>query len=284
MTRVSVVSDLHLEFADCALPGGEILILAGDIWLIRDMTTDGSARPEPRKRFVRFCTEELSKYDRVLVVTGNHESYGANIDHMNDLIRAFLAAHAPRAQLLANEVEMIDGVAFLGTPLWSTCGVGDRRAEGEIAGGMNDFRLIRTSLPRRDDELPFAGERVAGNERRFTPRDANAMHEEAIAWLRDELPKHDRVVVIGHHAPSFMSANGARYGTSRLDPGYCSNQHELIEAHPQIKVWLHGHTHRAERYQVGSTKVIANPRGYYPDEWSAQTFDPTAADFDLGEI
>ena len=80
MTSVSIMSDLHLEFADITLPGGDILILAGDIWLARDMTTDGSANPDRRKRYVRFCQHELRKYARVLAITGNHESYGFCID------------------------------------------------------------------------------------------------------------------------------------------------------------------------------------------------------------
>ena len=29
--RVNVMSDLHLEFADLELPGGDVLILSGDI-------------------------------------------------------------------------------------------------------------------------------------------------------------------------------------------------------------------------------------------------------------
>ena len=33
MSVVSVMSDLHLEFADIELPGGDILLLPGDIFL-----------------------------------------------------------------------------------------------------------------------------------------------------------------------------------------------------------------------------------------------------------
>jgi hypothetical protein len=278
MTKISVVSDLHLEFADCELPGGDILILAGDIWLARDMVTDGSANPDRRKRYVRFCQEELSKYRAVVAITGNHEAYGFNIVEMDATIRSFLLTHAPNTRLLNNEIAMIGGVTFLGTPLWATCGVGNPVAEMAIDGGMNDFRLIRTNVSPMD-RMPD----MVGKDRRFTPRDANALHSHAVTWLSEELPRHSRCVVIGHHAPSFKSAGG-EHNDQTLDTAYCSALDTLIEEHPQIAIWIHGHTHRAENYRIGNTKVIANPRGYFPDERVSRFFDPTAVDFTLESL
>ncbi len=278
MTTVSIMSDLHLEFADCELPGGDILILAGDIWTVRDMEP-GHGSVDKRLRYVRFCQEELSKYARALFIGGNHESYGYTIDRQDTTLASFLAAHAPNARLLSNAFEQIGGVTFLGTPLWATCGVGNPVEEMAIGGGLNDFHLIRTTA-----DLPGgAALKKVGNERRFTPRDANRLHQHAVAWLRDELPRHDNVVVIGHHAPSFLSAGGEHHDR-RLDSAYCSNLHGLIEEHPQIKVWIHGHSHREERYRIGETAIVANPRGYFPQEPVSRTFDPRAADFDLEEI
>lgn len=146
-----------------------------------------------------------------------------------------------------------------------------------IGSGMNDFRLIRTNRPVPEG----AAVRMVGKERVFTPRDANELHQDAVAWLRSELPKYDRCVVIGHHAPSLLSAGGDHLGTQALDLAYCSNQHTLIEASAQIIAWIHGHTHREERYQIGETKIIANPRGYFPDEPRSRNFDPAAANLML---
>ena len=272
------MSDLHLEFAGLSdLPGGEVLILAGDILTVRHLAsnkTDADSRSQ-RKRFEKFFREEVSKYGRSLYVTGNHEPYSANIDEMDDILREFLVDCAPNTRLLANETEVIDGIAFLGTPLWATCGVGNPVQEMAIGRGMNDFRLIRTNRPAPE----AAAVRMVGNERLFSTRDANELHQDAVAWLRSELPKYDRCVVIGHHAPSLLSAAGDRI--EDLDLAYCSNQHALIDANPQIIAWIHGHTHREERYQIGETKIIANPRGYFPDEQRSRKFDPAAADLTL---
>jgi len=274
------MSDLHLEFADIELPGGDVLILAGDIWLTRWLREpDGMVGAEKHERFKGFARVEMAKYQRVLMVTGNHEPYGDNIDEMDDVIREFLSEYAPNARLLSNEVEEIDGIAFLGTPLWATCGVGRSIKERAIWGGMNDFKLIRTGKPSQTDRVTRKG-----IHRTFSPFDANELHETAVAWLDHGLPKHERCVVIGHHAPSLRSANGHRFGTEHLDLAYCSNQHALIKANPQIAMWIHGHTHKEERYTVGQTKIVANPRGYFPDERCSRNFDPCAADFDTQDI
>jgi hypothetical protein len=274
MTTVSVMSDLHLEFAPLRdLPGGDVLILAGDIWLARDMRpdrTDEGSRTR-RERYRRFCREELAKYERVLVVTGNHEPYGDIIEEINDVISDFLAEAAPNARLLDMEVEVIDGVAFLGTPLWATCGIGNPVRELRIREGINDFRQIRTQVSPR-------------HVRGFRPADANDIHQRAVMWLSEELPKHDRAVVIGHHAPSYLSAGDGPHFDHALDDAFCSNLHALIEANPQVGIWIHGHTHRAEHYRIGDTLVVANPRGYFPDERRSRFFEPGAEDFSLEEL
>lgn len=281
MTTVSIMSDLHLEFAPLKdLPGGDVLILAGDIWLVRDMRPDRTDKDSRRRRdrYRQFCEEEMSKYGRVLVITGNHEPYGDVIDEIDDVIRTFLGTAAPNARLLNNEVDVIDGVAFLGTPLWSTCGIPHNPvAENRIRGAMNDFHLVRTMQP------PDGPHGQVG--RKFQPYDAHALHEQAVAWLSEELPKHECAVVIGHHAPSFMSAGEGPHFDHDLDDAYCSNLHPLIEANPHIAVWVHGHTHRTEHYRtLSNTLVVANPRGYFPDERCSRLFEPDAEDFRLEDI
>jgi hypothetical protein len=42
-------------------------------------------------------------------------------------------------------------------------------------------------------------------------------------------------------------------------------------SHPQIKYWIHGHTHTHFDYKIGECRVICNPRGY-PNENTG--FDP----------
>ena len=84
--RVSVVSDLHLEFGELTLPGGDVLILSGDIceaknFKLQDYTPEVVAVNErtgvKSHRYCKFFYEECAKYKDVIYVMGNHEHYGS---------------------------------------------------------------------------------------------------------------------------------------------------------------------------------------------------------------
>jgi len=35
---------------------------------------------------------------------------------------------------------------------------------------------------------------------------------------------------------------------------------------PSLALWLHGHVHRTADYNVNGTRVMCNPRGYFPTD------------------
>ena len=66
--KVNVISDLHLEFDDLELPGGDVLILSGDVCEAKNLKADkydpngimfdferANRRPD---RYIRFFKEE----------------------------------------------------------------------------------------------------------------------------------------------------------------------------------------------------------------------------------
>src|SRR5687767_14609912 len=121
--QVSVISNLHLEIGReiPVLPGGDLLLMAGDIFTafaMRDFRQDNDSR-KMRGRYAKFCQEQLSKYSRVLYVMGNHESYRELFEETPGLLRDFLKKHAPNTRLLDNETEVFllgeERVAVLGT-------------------------------------------------------------------------------------------------------------------------------------------------------------------------
>jgi len=71
-----------------------------------------------------------------------------------------------------------------------------------------------------------------------------------------------KVVMMTHHAPSFKSKHPRYEDSDRLNHAYYSALDMLIMNNPQIKVWVHGHTHESHDYQIGETRIICNPRGY----------------------
>jgi hypothetical protein len=50
-------------------------------------------------------------------------------------------------------------------------------------------------------------------------------------------------------------------GEYHMNGGYRSNLEFFMEAY-DIPLWFHGHMHDSVDYNVGGTRVLANPRGY----------------------
>jgi hypothetical protein len=81
-----------------------------------------------------------------------------------------------------------------------------------------------------------------------------------------------KFVVVGHHAPSRLSTHPRYASEAIMNGGYSSKLDDFILDHPQIKLWTHGHTHEDFDYQIGSTQILCNPRGYINYEERADTW------------
>ena len=114
---------------------------------------------------------------------------------------------------------------------------------------MNDFRNIRTPDFRRTRPADFALEARATKE-----------------WLLVELSKPfaGQTVVITHHAPHPRSLSVSPYSRSHLDAAYANDWEDLFEL--GVDLWVHGHSHAAVDYRIGTTRVVCNPRGYPGEE------------------
>jgi hypothetical protein len=56
-----------------------------------------------------------------------------------------------------------------------------------------------------------------------------------------------------------------------FNPSFASDMSRFI-IESKAKLWVHGHIHSPSDYMIGSTRVLANPRGY-PNE-SRGGFNP----------
>lgn len=113
---------------------------------LRENKTDASSRAL-RKRYRRFIREELSKYQLVLYIAGNHEFYGSVFEEAPLVLRDFLATQGSNVRYLEKEAVEIEGVVILAATLWASCGVPDPVKAARIGTGLNDFRLIKTLAP-----------------------------------------------------------------------------------------------------------------------------------------
>jgi len=281
--RVSVISDLHLDFADLVLPGGDVLILSGDIFEAKNLKKENynpemillehereDRRPD---RFYRFILEECSrKYREVIMVMGNHEHYRFQFHKTYEHIKSQLPDNV---HLLEKESMVLDGVLFLGATLWTDMNRQDALTLYHMQGAMNDYRQI-TML-----------NESTGDYHRLQPEKTVKEHLKTLEYFTTALAENRAreggalpVVVVTHHSPSKLSIKPKYEKDVLMNGAYSSDLSEFILDHPEIQVWTHGHTHDTFDYQVGSTRVICNPRGYKYYEPRADEFDPTIG-FDI---
>jgi Icc-related predicted phosphoesterase len=261
----NLISDIHLNFKDLVLPGGRLLIVAGDSLEVGHLRRADNAGQDKiiAERYRRFINEEFAKYDSVIFIMGNHEHYH---NEYSDTIERLKKEMPANVHFLEKESVEIDGVWYFGGTFWTDMNRGDPMTIDAVARGMNDFHVIKNKhiLPN------------GSYTSKFTPEQAMAIFHETVQALGKFLDDHknDKVVVISHHAPSPLSVNEEFKSKFHLNGGYHSHLTEFILDHPQIVVWVHGHMHDPVDYMIGTTRVISNPRGYAGYEIRANEFNP----------
>jgi hypothetical protein len=259
--KVCIASDIHLEFGDCDIPnddGATVLILSGDICVARDI-----GRPDPNnfmegarsqriRDFFRRCSE---RFPWTVYVMGNHEHYHGDFARTQSILQEMLYdEHLTNVRLLEKSVCEIDDYLFIGGTLWTDFNQGDRLTLLHAKDAMNDFRGVRNS------HVHFY---------KFIPEHALEDHrlmkkyiESVIQNRRDRGEHSNQVIVVGHHSPSRLSTHPRYINETHMNGCYSSDMDGFILERPEICLWTHGHTHEDFDYQIGSTRVICNPRGY----------------------
>ena len=274
--KITVVSDLHLEFGDIDLKNeqnADVLILSGDIMVAQDLhdhpemdygmysnvnLADLGRRQATALRFRDFLKRCSFQFPHVVYVAGNHEFYHGKWNQTLTTLSAECAKF-PNVYFLERSAKKIDDVTFIGGTLWTDMNKGDPITLHATRDMMNDFRIIRKE---------FEGYTT------LKPYDTTVRHQQTKEYIRTVIAERheEKFVVVGHHAPSKQSIK-PRYENDHLMNGaYSSDLSEFILDHPQIKLWTHGHTHDPFDYMVGTTRILCNPRGYVGYEETG--FDP----------
>lgn len=269
--KINLISDCHINFADLTLPGGDVLIMAGDIMEAGHLRQADNAGMNTfiADRYRRFINEELIKYRKVLYVCGNHEHYRNQYHDTHDRLRRELPDNV---MLMENDSTEIDGVHFFGATLWTDMNKGDPITISHLKQSMNDFS---GGIKMGDGIKVKTGWGDEYYTSKFNPQYAKGIFHETIEKMRKWLEEHkdDKCVVITHHAPSELSVHEYYKDDYHMNGGYRSNLSDFILDHPQIKVWVHGHMHDPCDYMIGDTRVLTNPRGYMGYETQADNFD-----------
>ena len=266
MLRLLILSDLHLEIASFVPLKGlefDVVILAGDIH-------------NPGSKVIQWARRAsvFGESVPIILVPGNHEFYGRRLDSELELMRRETVG--TNLHILNEDVIEIAGVRFLGTTLWTDFRLPFRRPHSEALISdvsaamehanrrMNDFRLIHIPITTEHSEGEPPYRAGAKQTRHLTAEDTLAMHKQQKGWLNQALatPFDGQTVVITHHAPAPGSI-APRYAGDALTPAFVSElPDEFFNGPGGPELWIHGHTHNSADYRRGSTRVVANPRGY----------------------
>jgi Icc-related predicted phosphoesterase len=272
--KIALCSDLHLEFQDINIQNTEnadVLILSGDILVAEDLHNhpeekvkiavmiDSLSRSQATASRLRDFIKRCSfQFPHVVVIAGNHEFYHgkwkASIQYLRDEYSKF-----PNVYFLEQDLKVIDDVTFIGGTLWTDCNKAEPLTLNALSGMMNDFRIIR------NDEKAYV---------KLRPEDTVFRHRQTVGYFKTILAdrKDSKVVVVGHHAPTFNSVHEKYRNEQLMNGGYASDLSEFILDNPQIVLWTHGHMHDPCDYMVGTTRVVCNPRGYAGHDAQADVF------------
>jgi len=265
--KISLVSDLHLEFGYQELPGGEVLILAGDIAEARSISKHRRAKKmfddQPDKKYAcsEFFKYECAKYQQVFYVKGNHEHYHGRMDKTYDELKSLLPSNIT---LLEKQFVDYQGVRFLGATMWTDFHKGDPIAMMTAKQIMNDYRTISNHYP------------DSGLYHKLTPEFIYRVHKDTLAYFESVLDQNKEIptVIITHHGPSWLSINDKYIKEYVVNGAFTSDLSNLMLDHPNIKFWVHGHMHDPVDYQIGECRILSNPRGYVGHEDTSQ-FEPS---------
>ena len=300
--KISICSDIHLEFGDIFIEntdGADVLILGGDIMVANDI-----AQRDPyntmgehyrSNRFHNFFQQCAGRFPHVIYIAGNHEHYHGDfpktIPHIKDVL-----SYIPNLHVLDKETLVLDDITFIGGTLWTDMNQEDKETLARMSGMMNDFRCVtnsdrkvhrRVPVYKKDENGEYIMQKVGeinslvedgfkmkAEDATFSPVDAVVDHKAMLEYIRLMIEgKFDqKFVVVGHHSPSRQSTHPRYAAEAIMNGGYSSRLDNFILDHPQIKLWTHGHTHEDFDYQIGSTRIVCNPRGYINYEERANHF------------
>lgn len=234
--KIQILSDLHTEFGYYEIKNtdSDIVVIAGDVGRGYNV--------------INYLNSNI-KNKQVLFVPGNHEFH---YQDFNNLTKTFnLYNRKGNIEVLEKNIKIIDDYLFIGFTMWSDFNLYNNKCISKIhiEKNVNDFELIKYKDRKLEvDDIS----------------DANAWDME---WFRDILynNKEYKKIIITHNAPSEKSIH-LKYFNNILNPYFANNLEELICSNENIKLWIHGHSHNSSDYYIGDTRVICNPRGYFPND------------------
>ncbi|MDZ7743751.1 MAG: metallophosphoesterase [Bacteroidota bacterium] len=237
--KIQYASDLHLEFPENKeylrknpiQPFGDIMLLAGDIVLFREL--------HKHLDFFKYLSDN---FEKTYWVPGNHEYYHFDISKKSG---AVYEAILDNVFLVNNQAVTLENSKFLLSTLWTKI---NPAHQWKIEKRISDFHVIKY------------------NDHRFSTHRYNELHEQCLAFLRQELTTTENTptVVVTHHLPTFLNYP-EKYKGDSLNEVFAVELFDLIESNgPDF--WIYGHHHfNGSDFRIGKTLLTTNQLGYVAD-------------------
>lgn len=259
--RIRVLSDLHIQhehnaWRDVPTVDCDVTVLIGDV-------------TNPMTLGLEWVARTFGAMP-IIYVPGNHDFYRGvvgsgeeNTHYADQMARGREMATRLGISLLQNEIEIVDGVRFIGATMWSDFSVlpagwtvKDAMQQSQKGWTESGGRYWDNSYHNDFREIRFGG---GSSRHRFTPSQMLGLHRESRNYFEAELAKQfdGDTICVTHMGPAESVERGIHswlYGWSDL-------QHTM---HGPLapRLWLHGHVHKNCDYVIGDTRVLCNARGY----------------------
>jgi hypothetical protein len=246
------------------------------------------------QRYLDFFEGVSREFPQVIYIMGNHEHYNGDVAHSYSILKRHLAKFE-NIHVMEKESLELDGVTFVCATMWTSMNDEDPITLHAVKDMMNDFRNVKNSnrmvqrkVPLYDNEhfetnehgyvvRNVVGHKYKEEPAKFSPEDSVEDHKRAMDYINhvvmnDEAKKY---VVVTHHTPSWQSCHEKYVHDRVMNGAFHTELGDYIAYRPQIKLWVHGHTHDDFDYVIGETRVVCNPRGYNGHENRADSFKLT---------
>lgn len=200
---IQYCSDLHLEFQENKnylerfplKPEGEILLLAGDIVLLKTM--------KEHDDFFNYCS---GNFEATYWIPGNHEYYQYDLADVKTPLNEKIKENV---FLLNNQTVTYKNVELIFSTLWSHI---PPQREFIVQQSVNDFHLIKNK------------------GKKLTIADFNALHKTDLDFLKTALanPTDKQRIVVTHHVPTLMNYP-EQYRNSDINAAFAVELFDTIE-------------------------------------------------------
>lgn len=243
--KVRILSDIHIDID--AVDNGFYQLQEDDVFTI--VAGDVSNSPLLSYWWLK------SNIKRGLIIAGNHEFY----DSFYDLDQTYqlLAKAMPEQQdltFLQDSFKVVQDKVFVGCTLWT---------DFQLNSGGESFFNKKIAQKEISDYKYIKIKGFSGKIRKITPDDTKERFKWSVQYI-DKVCKmfpDKEIVVITHHCPSSICLS--KNYDFQLNPAYGSRLEPFIDAHPNIKYWICGHSHDGNLIdQIYQCKIIKNCKGY----------------------